>query len=636
MSYCLNPDCQKPEKNSANSKFCQNCGSKLLLKDRYRPIKLIGQGGFGKTFLALDEDKPSKPRCVIKQFFPQAQGTNNAQKAAELFEQEAVRLDDLGKHPQIPELLAHSTQDNRQYLVQEFIDGQNLAQLLSAEGAFTEPQIRDLLSSLLPVLQFIHSRKVIHRDIKPENIIRRPNGQLVLVDFGAAKYATATSLAQTGTTIGSAGYAAPEQSFGKAVFASDIYGLGVSCIHLLTNVEPFDLYDANENSLVWRHYLVNNPVTDALGSVLDKMIQSVASKRYQSAQEVVQDLGILGKVARSPQKQIDDSKIHCENFSLITTLSGADSAISSIAISPDGQQMVSGSGAIRTPYSGIIFRVFPVLKQDNSIKIWQLDSGKLIHTLQGHSKTVGLLAFSPDGQTLVSVSDNTIKLWDVGSGQEKMTSQVLLNCIHSFAFSPVSPVSPKEMGDTLAIACQDKTIRLWNIRTGQEKRTLGKHSSLVRSLAFSPDGQLLACGCQGKIIQLWEVNTGNRKGTLGGWFSKHANWVSTMAFSPDGQLLASGSRDKTIKLWDVVTRKEKRTLRGHSNWVNSVAFSPDGRTLASASWDKTIKLWDVSTGQQLCHLRGHTDGVLSVAFSPDQSTLVSGSADRTIKIWRCN
>lgn len=122
MSYCLNPDCQKPQ-NAEGTKFCQTCGSKLLLKERYRGIKLIGQGGFGRTFLSIDEDKPSKPHCVIKQFFPQAQGTSNTQKAAELFEQEAVRLDELGKHPQIPELLAHFTQDNRQYLVQEFIDG---------------------------------------------------------------------------------------------------------------------------------------------------------------------------------------------------------------------------------------------------------------------------------------------------------------------------------------------------------------------------------------------------------------------------------------------------------------------------------------------------------------------------------
>ena len=183
MSYCLNPNCPSADSNPMDAEVCHSCGSKLLLMGRYRALKLIGQGGFGRTFLAVDESEPSKPRCVIKQFLPQAQGPNNARKAAELFEQEAVRLETLGKHPQIPQFLAHFEPDNRQYLVQEFIDGANLAQVLHAEGAFSETQIRDLLKSLLPVVEFIHAHNVIHRDIKPENIIRRSDGQWVLVDF---------------------------------------------------------------------------------------------------------------------------------------------------------------------------------------------------------------------------------------------------------------------------------------------------------------------------------------------------------------------------------------------------------------------------------------------------------------------
>ncbi len=164
MSQCLNPDClfQNP---SGYTKFCHECGNKLLLGDRYRAQKIIGQGGFGRTFLAVDEYKPSQPPCVIKQFYPQFQGASSIQKAAELFELEAVRLEQLGKHSQIPELLAYFSQDERQYLVQEFIDGENLAQTLKSKGYFTETQIRNLLNNLLPVFEFIHSRQVIHRDI---------------------------------------------------------------------------------------------------------------------------------------------------------------------------------------------------------------------------------------------------------------------------------------------------------------------------------------------------------------------------------------------------------------------------------------------------------------------------------------
>ncbi|MBD2609757.1 serine/threonine protein kinase [Nostoc punctiforme FACHB-252] len=296
MSYCLNPRCPKPE-NSGNVNFCLTCGSKLLLKERYRAIKPIGQGGFGRTFLAVDEDKPSKPRCVIKQFYPQAQGTNTVQKAVELFNQEAVQLDELGKHPQIPELLAYFTQEDRQYLVQEFIDGQNLAQELAHKGAFSEAQIWQLLNDLLPVLKFCHVRQVIHRDIKPENIIlRSSDGKLVLVDFGASKSATGTALNRTGTSIGSPEYVAPEQMRGRAIFASDIYSLGATCINLLTRRSPFDSYDTNNDTWIWQKYL-KIPVSNALNRILNKMLESVPMRRYQTIDEVVKDLNQYSKAA---------------------------------------------------------------------------------------------------------------------------------------------------------------------------------------------------------------------------------------------------------------------------------------------------------------------------------------------------
>jgi Ca-activated chloride channel family protein len=287
--YCLNPNCQHPE-NQSDALVCHNCGSNLLLEGRYRAIEPIGQGGFGRTFLAVDEVRQSQPYCVIKQFLPQ-QGINKTEKAAELFHQEATRLEALGEHPQIPQMLAYFEQEQQQYLVQEFIDGCNLAQELAEAGAFNETQIRQLLNELLPVLQFVHDRGAIHRDIKPENIIRRRSDRsLVLVDFGAAKYTTEDDAGRTGTIIGSAAYVAPEQVRGKAVFASDIYSLGVTCIHLLTQVPPFDLFDGSEDAWVWRHYLCQTPISDRLGQVLDKMLQSATKQRYQSANEVLKDL----------------------------------------------------------------------------------------------------------------------------------------------------------------------------------------------------------------------------------------------------------------------------------------------------------------------------------------------------------
>ncbi|HEY9837655.1 MAG TPA: protein kinase, partial [Vampirovibrionales bacterium] len=271
------------------------CGARLRLGDRYRAIQPIAAGGFGRTFLAIDEYKPSKPRCVIKQFHPDAQINSNSPKASQLFRQEAIQLEQLGQHPQIPDLLATFEQEGRQYLVQEFIDGQHLADELALSGPFTEAQIRQLLNNLLPVLQYVHDRQVIHRDIKPENIIRRrSDGQLVLVDFGSAKAVTGTSLGRSGTVIGSAGYAAPEQAIGKPAFASDIYSLGITCIHLMTQIDPFELFDPREGAWVWPDYLVDNPVSDSLKRVLNKMLQQPLSRRYSSVTQVLADLNRTG------------------------------------------------------------------------------------------------------------------------------------------------------------------------------------------------------------------------------------------------------------------------------------------------------------------------------------------------------
>jgi len=284
MSYCFNPACQNPQ-NPDDVRVCSGCGANLLLADRYRAIKLLGSGGFGRTFLAIDEYKPSQPLCAIKQIFPSGPEVSNTKR----FYTEAVQLEQLGVHGQIPHLLAYFTQDDRQYLVQEFIDGQNLAQELESQGAFSEVKIRHLLEQLLPVLEFIHDRQVIHRDIKPENIIRRPrgSGELILVDFGAAKVAPPGQ--KTGTVIGSAAYTAPEQLLGKAVAASDIYSLGVTCIHLLTMIPPFDLYDSTEGRWVWRDFL-RTPITRSLGRILDKMLCTALKYRYPSASSILADL----------------------------------------------------------------------------------------------------------------------------------------------------------------------------------------------------------------------------------------------------------------------------------------------------------------------------------------------------------
>ncbi len=290
MSICFNPTCA--HHNPDTEKFCQQCGQTLLLSDRYKILREIGSGGFGKTYLGIDETAPNKTPCAIKQFLPPA--TNDRKTSWELFKKEAESLRVLS-HPQIPQFLDYFEGEGQQYIVQEYIPGQTLAQELAESGAFPETKIRELLREILPILEYLHSRNLIHRDIKPSNIVRRSSEgvalgmqhrRLVLVDFGATKILTGTALAKTGTSIGTAEFVAPEQLRGKAVFASDLYSLGVTCISLLANASSFDLVDG-DNNWVWRDWTKNNPVSEQLATVLDRLIEPAASKRYPSAREAL-------------------------------------------------------------------------------------------------------------------------------------------------------------------------------------------------------------------------------------------------------------------------------------------------------------------------------------------------------------
>jgi serine/threonine protein kinase len=290
MSYCLNPGCQNPH-NSSTAQFCLSCGSNILLRQRYRPIELLGKGGFGKTFLAIDEDIPSHPRCAVKQFSFHDRDPELCSKALDLFRQESIRLDELGKHPQIPNLLGCFEQEGQIYLVQEFIEGPTLKQELDC-STYNEEQIWQLLQDLLPVLQFIHDRRVIHRDIKPENIVRRQSdNKPVLIDFGIAKLLTDSAILRPATLIGSQDYLAPEQMRGKVFPASDLYSLGVTCIRMLTQVPPRDMYDDFREQWWWRDYLPKGTIiSEELGIILDKLLQIHLNQRYSFAAEVLQDI----------------------------------------------------------------------------------------------------------------------------------------------------------------------------------------------------------------------------------------------------------------------------------------------------------------------------------------------------------
>ena len=292
MICCINPDCEKPE-NPDGRIHCIDCGVKLvpILRNRYRMIEFLGAGGFGRTYLAEDIDKLNQ-RCVVKQLAPNVQGTWAISKAVELFQQEARQLQQLGQHPQIPSLDAYFKEENYLYLVQQFVDGDNLLKLLQKQGIWQESQVKQLLLELLPVLKFIHEQKIIHRDIKPENIMRRrSDGLLVLIDFGVSKQLSGTVMSRLGTRIGSDGYVPLEQmQGGEAYAASDLFSLGATAFHLLTGVHPCGLWVEHGYSWTanWQQHL-KSPIDQRLELILSKLLAKDIQQRYQSAEEVLKD-----------------------------------------------------------------------------------------------------------------------------------------------------------------------------------------------------------------------------------------------------------------------------------------------------------------------------------------------------------
>jgi WD40 repeat protein len=284
-----------------------------------------------------------------------------------------------------------------------------------------------------------------------------------------------------------------------------------------------------------------------------------------------------------------------------------DDNVWSVAFSPDGKMLASGS-------------------EDNTIILWDIATGQPIALLDGHTGRVWSVAFSPDGKILTSGSeDTTIILWDVATHQQLSQLTDHRSAIYSVAFSP--------NGKILASGSKDGSILLWDVKTSTLiNRFFPRDGYLdsVNSVAFSPDGRVLASGCQDTTIILWNVEGGQ---PIGAPLAGHEGGVESVIFSPDGHLLASASEDKNVILWDVTTHALLDRFTGHEDEVLSVAFSPDSQVLASGSKDNTIILWDVATGQRLYQLAGHTAQVSNLAFNPDGKTLASGSRDSTIILW---
>jgi WD40 repeat protein len=307
------------------------------------------------------------------------------------------------------------------------------------------------------------------------------------------------------------------------------------------------------------------------------------------------------------------------NITLLWQLAGHSDWVSSIAFSPDGYTLASGSF-------------------DKTIKLWDAQTGDLKRTLVGHDESVTLVTFSPDGRTLASGSgrgpmsmsyDTSVRLWDTQTGDLKNTLKAVDN-----SYSGVTDITFSPEGSTLAAESfvepnhpggyQYSVVKLWDVQSGKTQAIFGYVISGGRWI-FSPDGRsfVISSGQILNIVTIWDVRTREPKWTL------ECVGPTPLIFSPDGKFLAVQGDNKTMQIWDVQTRELKRTLET----VGPVIFSPNGKLLADGGGYKTVRLWDAQTWNLLRQLAGHSGKVIWVAFSPDGRTFASRTSDGIVKMW---
>jgi len=286
------------------------------------------------------------------------------------------------------------------------------------------------------------------------------------------------------------------------------------------------------------------------------------------------------------------------------TFEGHTDSIESVAISNDGKQMLSGS-------------------YDNTVKMWQIETGQIIHTFKGHSDFVMSVNFSPDSEEVLSGSaDNTLKRWNTKTGKEVDTFQRNIGWVYSIALS-------NKTNRAILSGSRDNTPRLWNTLNGSEIDTFQGHTKSVYLVAVSNDASKALSASEDGTMKVWHVETGKAIHTI-----KDIAQVWSVAFSNDGSQILSGGDKGTVKLFESDSGKEIRSFKGHSGRVYSVAFSPDASRVVSGGHDGTIKVWDINSGKEIHTLKGHTDIVSSVVFSPDGSQVLSGSYDNSLKLWK--
>ena len=622
-----------------------------LLTGRYLILERLGAGGFSETYLARDKYLPHHPLCVLKRLDVGTSSTLSLETAQALFETEARILDRLGRQcDRIPGLLAYCQEQH--YQIQDYIEGENLGDWIAEGKTFNSREAIDLLRQVLPILSYIHSQQVIHRDIKPSNLIRRRrDGQIILIDFGAACLSadgeTNSAQEETVLAIGTPGYMPTEQEAGASQHSSDLYGLGMSVIHLLTQVEPRQIQlDPISGELEWQTCLKNQTIDPKLIAVLEGLVRSRACDRYQTADEALAALKsrpkrriqlsihlptrqsiqqsaqqlsmrqlsksavlllLVGAIARYPVDSNRSTSFSALKFLFPTAETSLlplrdlpmQSKVDQMLITPDNRTLVTAGS-------------------DHVLRLWSLATGARLRSLVGHTGTVTTMQASQFEHLLVSGSaDQSVRLWDTESGIRMRTFVGNKAAVTAVAISPDT--------QTVVSGSQDGTLRLWNRQTGQLVRSLAVPHAAITALAFDQKSEHLISASSDRLIQVWDLRTGKiQRQFVGHTGAIMGLWVG------DNQTLFSFGKDRTL-VWNLDRQELAHVLSEDS--AKPVTALADNQYITTVHNNGNIRIWTSKTGRLVMTISGLGQN-LEATLSPDRDYLVSWSPDHPLRVWR--
>ncbi len=660
---------------------------------RFKLLRILGQGGCGIVFLAVD---PQLGRQVALKI-PRPESLVNPELRRR-FLREGEASAGL-KHPHIVPIHEAGEIGPVCYLVQEYCEGGTLAQWLADRREPLEPKsAASLMAQLATAVHFAHSRGVLHRDLKPGNILLESNMQGASVDkktdselgftakvadFGLAKLMDATGDATTqGLVVGTPAYMAPEQAQGRQDDVgthTDVYALGVILFELLTGRPPI-IGDSDMDTIIrisaeepafrgeWKRQLPRD-----LRAVCLKCLEKKPKLRYASAGALAEDLrrfvtgqpteahplGHFGRIVKWCRRRPSlAALVLVSALAMIGLLAGSWWHATRLGNALQvAEQQRTKAESLRVKAQQSEQRTLQEMYATHiGVAQEALSRGDLNWALEflkrygPHEEKADLREFTwhylwkkchgyrsllqgHEGDVYYAMfSPDGHRLATAGKdGTAKVWGTATGELLMTLIghASEVNVVEFSPDGAIIATTSDDETIKLWDAATGSERSTLVGHAGVIVCLAFSPDGKTLVSGGEDGVARRWDVETSQQQTAL----AENLDSVDAISFSPDGQTLAICSHGEGVQIRDFATGQLQRTLIDHKGQAVCQAFSHDGKMLATGDLISDVRIWDVATGGEILAFHGHSSGVYSVDFSPDDRVLVSGSRDSSVRFW---